>query len=428
METRSSKRKRGSSPGTVASTSSSTVNLPLLPLAETELNVPHSKIPPSLTSDNDKIPPPPTLTSDNDSTLKSSCRWPPTPSQTPSDQNTLTMRDERDIFDLYATDYQPVWAAGIEFPGDIPEEISQYLYEDGEQVSLFIGPLSSLFWLEGVEELEELIHDPAYILTDEYRSIPQGSPRFWIISVLFEEGKIPATLMAKIFDEPIQRQTFTLSHTSSIPPSLTTTPTQNSIQDVFPFARLQSFPPTISCVKTKLKGKKNNRDEVHVDLLNTFINSLGGNLLYKGLSRPATASLASLFAPLVSSNTLQNEFGPGLYATPSLKYALDYAGPNGVILIFKDVDFRPLVNIDLAGEDWRNTVDYWTGATISNVSERVPALWERSDILQGQISVKDLRSKQRVPGPDSQVVGVSYTGLNAFASALHMIIWLDSSR
>jgi hypothetical protein len=41
------------------------------------------------------------------------------------------MRDERDILDLYATDYQPVWAAGIEFPGVIPEEISQYLYEDG---------------------------------------------------------------------------------------------------------------------------------------------------------------------------------------------------------------------------------------------------------------------------------------------------------
>ncbi|KAJ6169404.1 hypothetical protein N7497_002247 [Penicillium chrysogenum] len=277
------------------------------------------------------------------------------------------MRDERDILDLYATDYQPVWAAGIEFPGVIPEEISQYLYKDGEQVSLFIGPLSSLFWLEGVEELEELIRDPAYVLTDE-------------------------------------------------------------IQDIFPFARLQSFPPTISCVKTKLKGKKNNRDENYVDLMNTFINSLGGNLLYKGLSRPSIVSLASLFAPLVSSNTPQNEFGPGLYATSSLKYALDYAGPDGVILIFKDVDFRPLVKIDLAGEDWRTTVDYWTGTTIPNVSERVPALWERSDILQGQISVKDLRSKQRVPGLDSQVVGVSYAGLNAFASALHMIIWLDSSR
>jgi hypothetical protein len=338
------------------------------------------------------------------------------------------MRDERDILDLYATDYQPVWAAGIEFPGVIPEEISQYLYKDGEQVSLFIGPLSSLFWLEGVEELEELIRDPAYVLTDEYRSIPQGSPRLWIVSILFEEGKIPAIFMDKIYEEPVRRQASALSYTSSIPPNLTTTPTQNRIQDIFPFARLQSFPPTISCVKTKLKGKKNNRDENYVDLMNTFINSLGGNLLYKGLSRSSTVSLASLFAPLVSSNTLQNGFGPGLYATSSLKYALDYAGPDGVILIFKDIDFRPLVKIDLAGEDWRTTVDYWTGTTIPNVSERVPALWERSDILQGQISVKDLRSKQRVPGLDSQVVGVSYAGLNAFASALHMIIWLDSSR
>lgn len=77
---------------------------------------------------------------------------------------------------------------------------------------MFIGPLSSLFWLEGVEELEELIRDPAYILTDEYRSIPQGSPCVWIVSILFEEGKIPTTFINKIFEEPVRRQTSALSH------------------------------------------------------------------------------------------------------------------------------------------------------------------------------------------------------------------------
>jgi hypothetical protein len=90
---------------------------------------------------------------------------------------------------------------------------------------LFIGPLSSLFWLEGVEELEELIRDPAYVLTDEYRSIPQGSPHLWIVSILFEEGKIPATFMDKIYEEPVRRQASALSYASSIPPNLTTTPT-----------------------------------------------------------------------------------------------------------------------------------------------------------------------------------------------------------
>lgn len=334
------------------------------------------------------------------------------------------MDTERDILDLYSTDYEPVWAAGVEFPGVIPESISEHLYEGIERFTLFIGPVSSLFWLAGVEELSELIGDPAYVLTDEYRSIPQGAPCRWIVQILYEEGKIPTTIMAKVCGENVQKQTFTITRPSSIPSNVTSTPTQKSILEVFPFARQQSFPPTVSCAKTTLKGKKNTNSNC-VDLMNNFINSLGGNLLFKGLSRRAVASLAAFFTPLTSSNTFDHEFGPGFYTTPSAEYALEYAGLDGAILIFKDVDFRPLVKVDLAAQDWQATVDFWTGTTFSKGWERVPATWDRSDILEGPISSTDLHSRRRVPGSESQVVGVSHAGLEAFASALHMVIWLE---
>lgn len=94
------------------------------------------------------------------------------------------MNIERDIFELYSTDYTPVWAAGVQFPGVVSESISEFLYEGIEEVVQLIGPVSSLFWLAGVEELTDLVDDPAYTLTDEYRSVPHGPPRLWIVQIL----------------------------------------------------------------------------------------------------------------------------------------------------------------------------------------------------------------------------------------------------
>ena len=53
----------------------------------------------------------------------------------------------------------------------------------------------------------------------------------------------------------------------------------------------------------------------------------------QSVSRRAVASLAAFFTPLISSSTFEHKFGPGFYTTPSPKYALEYAGLDGVILI-----------------------------------------------------------------------------------------------
>ena len=49
------------------------------------------------------------------------------------------------------------------------------------------------------------------------------------------------------------------------------------------------------------------------------------------VSRRAVTSLAAFFT--LSSSTFEHKFGPGFYTTPSPKYALEYAGLDGVILI-----------------------------------------------------------------------------------------------
>lgn len=53
--------------------------------------------------------------------------------------------------------------------------------------------------------------------------------------------------------------------------------------------------------------------------------------------------------------------------------------------------------------------------TMTSLKERVLIEWGRSDMLEGQISYTDRRTKRRYPGSKSQVVGVSHAGLNAFA-------------
>lgn len=115
-------------------------------------------------------------------------------------------------------------------------------------------------------------------------------------------------------------------------------------------------------------------------------------------------------------------FGPGFYTTPSLNNALEYNHRDGVISVFEDVNWQASVMKDSGGQDWQVTVDFWTGATVSNALGRVPVIWNRSDILDGPISSTDMRSGRRVAGQDSQVVGVSYARLETFASALNMII------
>jgi hypothetical protein len=51
------------------------------------------------------------------------------------------------------------------------------------------GPISTIFWLQGVEFLNELVDDPGYALQNEVTYLSHGSPKLWIVERLY--GKTP---------------------------------------------------------------------------------------------------------------------------------------------------------------------------------------------------------------------------------------------
>lgn len=334
----------------------------------------------------------------------------------------------RHALDLQAAGYAPVWTSSHGYPGEIPQEIQDLLCEDSKKCDKVIGPLSSIFWLIGTEFLIELIDDPAYILEEEYRYLPLGSPRLWIISRLFEEDKIPKRFMEMIenspsgLHQPHRNLANNLARNSPIPQSVTPHVQQHSVNNLFPFGRSGNSAERISAAKIKWdKNSKRFATTIQRKLLSTF----GDNLLFRGLTRPALLSLMTLFCPVIVSHYADNEFGPGFYTTPNLSVAVRYGGPAGAVLVFENPSDR-LNRLVLAGEAWQNVTRFWTGNIVSNHERRAPVNWRMADILEGPISEPgEARHLPRVESEVLQVVGVSPKSFEAFRSSLKMIIWID---
>ncbi|CAI7626819.1 unnamed protein product [Penicillium glandicola] len=72
--------------------------------------------------------------------------------------------------------FRSVWTSQGGYPGDeIPADIGEWLDENGQCKSVqMIGPLRSLAWLVGLDELVEAIDDPAYHIEDDIELIPFG--------------------------------------------------------------------------------------------------------------------------------------------------------------------------------------------------------------------------------------------------------------
>jgi hypothetical protein len=115
-------------------------------------------------------------------------------------------------------------------------------------------------------------------------------------------------------------------------------------------------------------------------------------------------SLMAFLKSVLEAGNVNNEFEPGLYTTPSLLYALEYARAEGVTLGFKDPDFQRLQCFQLTGGDWEPTAAFWTGRTMSRVQDRIPEKWRRSDVLQGAVSTLTGSGNVRAPGEHTQVV------------------------
>lgn len=288
-----------------------------------------------------------------------------------------------------------------------------------------IGPLRSLLWLGGYDEIVTAIDDPAYVLKDEIRVVPQGTGIGWLVDRDFEEEKVPRRLYDRLmgfdYDSP-DPVTIMPARVSNVPGPVSDTLATYSIRDLYPLSRPQCLPESIQCVKFT-------RDRDQNRLLSKIRQSVGNlidadNLWFRGMSFSTLVPSLAFFIPVLHSQNIENEFGPGIYATNSFRYALDYAGNNGAVMVFQAPDLR---NIDL----WEPSPDEWSQVVVNWLPENpLPDRFREADLMRGPISRSrlDVARHNRLPDRSNidQIVAVSYAGCAALAKSLSMIIYLES--
>lgn len=78
---------------------------------------------------------------------------------------------DRTPTNLQKAGYNPVWTSVLGYPGEIPEDLKEFICPEVEQGNYLVNQLSSTFWLKGDKFLNELIRDPGHKLQDNIYSI-----------------------------------------------------------------------------------------------------------------------------------------------------------------------------------------------------------------------------------------------------------------
>ncbi|CAG7946066.1 unnamed protein product [Penicillium olsonii] len=369
--------------------------------------------------------------------------------------NTLSMEGgpnylPRTMEELESLGYAPVWSRVHGYPGTIPEEILEYLDESSpskqtcnsdavltetenletnlaSETDEWIGPLSSLFWLAGLDELVDAVSDPAIRLQDEVRMIPTNVGITWILEDLFIEEKLPKSLYNRYFYDfdPYEGAGSTVMpvRLDAIPFKVGSLCARHRLCDLFPVSRLQSLPQEITTVR--IKGDKHKlRSAKKIE--EYLPKSRGTQFLFRVCTRSALASLMAFFTPVVNGSNFDNELGPGIYTSDSLEWVLKFGFRNRALLVFKNPDFRALNVWTASLTDWQHIVATWTQKPLSNTPNSIPTEWRSADIIHGPISKpSSTRIALPEPGEYSQTVAVSPAGCAALASSLDLIVWIE---
>ncbi|CAG7972600.1 unnamed protein product [Penicillium salamii] len=219
---------------------------------------------------------------------------------------------DRTPTNLQKAGYNPVWTSVLGYPGEIPEDLKEFICPEVEQGNYLVNQLSSTFWLKGDKFLNELIRDP---------------------------------------------------------------------ESLFPFFR-SPIPPQIHVAKLNWNR---NQSKFAKEIENVLGNTVRGRKLYRGVTQKAVVSLMALFCPVHSSSCADNEFGPGIYTSPSLQAAMTYCIPGSALLVFEDPQ-NLLRHTLRGGGGWDTVVCFWTGLQVGDLATRVPPNWRGVDILEGAIS------------------------------------------
>lgn len=289
-----------------------------------------------------------------------------------------------------------------------------------------IGPISSLFWLKGHDDLVEVCNDPAYTLEDEIRMIPNGTGLGFMIDEYFSEGKIPRRIFFRAmgYENPTPTHvSVSIARINSLPRSIPRDPRNLPIESLHPLARRQCFPPSVRCFKIQRHKKTptllSKILQKAPDLMST------GELWFRGTDMNAANCNLSFFISSLSSNAMDNEFGTGLYTTNDLDYAAKYVMAKGAIMVFKNPDLRALNVWDSSPAEWKQLVCTWTQTDLPGVSETMPQGYKDADMIRGPIS-EERKLNKMVPtaGEKQQLVAVSYKGCEKLCASLHTMIYL----
>ncbi|CAG8668497.1 13325_t:CDS:2 [Funneliformis caledonium] len=204
---------------------------------------------------------------------------------------------------------------------------------------------------------------------------------------------------------------------------------QNKIQSVNPEKILggkvrNTIPANIFTYKYKFRS-----NEQKLNVISQIRDKFGDGrrFLYRGInSHNINATLTYGFMDVIFRSSLRKEFGPGLYTTPNLDYAISYAGRNGTLLIFDLSNFdRNLTSKHLKDlEEWKATVK---GHICLGDDDKPRPPFHEEDILEGLISSNhDIirECHDPIPSEVEQVVGRTELAFKAFENRLFAIIYL----
>jgi hypothetical protein len=186
----------------------------------------------------------------------------------------------------------------------------------------------------------------------------------------------------------------------------------------------KTYPEYISVYKFQKPSK--NKDQTNIlDPLKINPNDSKQHFLYRGIRTLDNISVFLSSGLALLSQSVNNEFGPGLYCTPNFDLAVEYAGRNGAILVFDwsnlDGDFAIKT---LTDSEWENTVKGWI--CINDDTKPGPPQHD-ADIIQGPVSENHesiYNCSRPIQSQDTQVVAVTLSGMNAMAERLYAIIYL----
>lgn len=320
--------------------------------------------------------------------------------------------------------FDPVWIPGDKnLPGDFPEELRQLVgLGEGLQTA---GSLRSLFWLAGMDDAIDIIDDPTTKLEDHFEAVPLGtSIAGFLTNRYVEEQLLPESfhqrLLGFVYDAPRPR-TFHVPP-ARIPDGVTARPTTVNIHSLYPWYRRQCFPE--SCKVQKIKHEKDELTWVSKAMRDDSFFTGRKSLLFRGVSLQGLEQSLSFFMSVYNGVNHTIEFGPAIYATPSIAYAKRYAGMHGAILVFNSPDSRNMVTWEPDMDDWKLLVAHHLGI---KHRPQVPPQFDSADVIIGPVSRRlRMGSEGDLEQSDErQHAYASYNSCAKLASSLEGIIYVS---